>query len=71
MENVVKKELYRIIAETNKNICAVPVTPLKQLVGYAAYDGKGYSKEYIRDFNTLSDVEIEKMYAMDESRKKR
>lgn len=71
MEDIVRKSLDRIIVETNKKIIAVPVTPLKQLVAVAAYDGNGYSKDYIRDFNSLSDEEIEKMYAMDESRKKR
>jgi len=47
MEDVVKKALNRIIEQTNINSVVISPTPLKKLVGFATYDGNGYSKDEI------------------------
>ena len=46
MNDIINKTLAKIIKETNNIITVIPPTPLKQLVGYAAYNSNGYSKDF-------------------------
>lgn len=63
--NIQNQEMNKLfIRDFNKE-------PLKALVGFVAYDGNGYSKDAIPDFNDLTDEEIEKLYVMAGSSKKR
>lgn len=58
MEDIVRKSLDKIMSETNKNIVVVPITPLKNKVMFADYNGNNYSKDepiWMEDFNKMND----------------